>query len=179
MTKASLEKLMWFLNRYPPPPGARIADYGGTENVGMTVVKDSLAAGGQTDYHMLDLDNGHDLRLPIKGPKFDYGICMDLLEHTTDPFLVAKNIVRSMAKGAYLFVTVPFVWELHYFPDYWRFTPQGLELVFPIRIEHMEVIRDKGSGARVNRSRIIAVFQNVKKTNFLTMNQLDKNGHAG
>lgn len=157
---------MWFLNTYPPSPNAHIADYGGTENVGLTIVKDSLAAGGQYDYHALDLDNGIDLREPIKGKKFDYGICMDLLEHTSNPFLVAENIRKSLAPNAYLFVTVPFIWELHYYPkDYWRFTPQGIEELFnTMAIEVIGLVRDKSPKESVPRHRIVAVFKNAKKT---------------
>ena len=165
MTHTSLEYLMWFLNTYPPKAKSRIADYGGTENIGDTIVKDSLADGGQTDYHALDFDNGIDLREPIVGPKFDMGICMDLLEHTSNPFVVAKNIKDSLKRGAYLFVTVPFVWELHYYPkDYWRFTPSGLEELFSdMDVEVLGLVRDAGAGEDVPRTRVVAVFHNVKK----------------
>lgn len=165
MTKTSLEYLIWFLNTYQIPPNSRIADYGGTENVGLTIVKDSLAGGGQHDYHALDFDNGVDLRLPIKGPKFDVGICMDTLEHCSNPFVVAKNIKDSLKKGAILFVTVPFVWELHYYPkDYWRFTPQGVEELFDdMYIEVIGLVRDKMDNEILPRHRIVAVFRKQKK----------------
>jgi len=165
MTGTSLNYLMWTLNTYPPKPGARIADYGGTENIGDTIVKDSLAAGGQLDYTALDFDNGIDLRLPIKGKKFDYGICMDLLEHCSDPFLVAKNIKNSLKKGAVLMVTAPFVWELHYYPkDYWRFTPQGVEELFnDLYIEVIGLVRDQSPKETLPRHRIVGVFRKIPK----------------
>lgn len=173
MTKTSLEYLMWFLNTYPIPPSARIADYGGTENIGDTIVKDSLAAGGQSDYHALDFDNGIDLREPIKGPKFDLGICMDLLEHTSDPLLVARNIKESLNDGALLFVTVPFVWELHYYPkDYWRFTPQGVEQLFnDMYIEVIGLVRDQSPKEDLPRHRIVGVFRNVPKVEIESRNE--------
>ena len=95
MTNTSLEQLRDFLERVKPvlKPTMRIADYGGTKKIGSNVVKKMLKGGGLKDYHMLDFDNGFDLRKSIKGKKFDLGICMDLLEHTTNPFLVAKNII--------------------------------------------------------------------------------------
>lgn len=109
----------------------RIADYGGTNAIGMDSVKNLLAKGNLKNYHMLDFDNGIDLREPIKGKKFDMGLCMDLLEHTSNPFVVSKNIIDSLNTGAFLFVTVPFVWDLHAYPDdYWRFTPHGLSELF-------------------------------------------------
>jgi SAM-dependent methyltransferase len=109
----------------------RIADYGGTEAIGMNSVEKLLSSGHLKNYHMLDFDNGIDLRNPIKGKKFDMGLCMDLLEHTSNPFVVSKNIIDSLVPGAFLFVTVPFVWDLHAYPDdYWRFTPHGLAELF-------------------------------------------------
>lgn len=156
---------MWFLNTYNESIHGRVGDFGGTENIGDTIIKDSLAAGGVTDYHALDFDSGVDLRLPIKGPKYDVGICMDLLEHTSDPFLVAKNIKNSLKKGGILFVTVPFIWEIHYYPsDYWRFTPQGVEQLFnDMYIEVIGLVRDKSDDESVPRHRIVAVFRNQKK----------------
>lgn len=169
MTKTSLEYLVWFLNTYKDGIHGRIADFGGTENIGDTVIRDSLAAGGQNDYHALDFDNGIDLREPILpqsgNKKFDVGICMDTLEHCSNPFVVAKNIKDSLKKGALLFVTVPFVWELHYYPkDYWRFTPHGVEELFStMYIEVIGLVRDKGAGESIPRHRIVAVFRNQKK----------------
>ena len=133
MTNTSLEQLRDFLERVKPvlKPTMRIADYGGTKKIGSNVVKKMLKGGGLKDYHMLDFDNGFDLRKSIKGKKFDLGICMDLLEHTTNPFLVAKNIIDSLNPNALLFVTVPFSWPLHGYPDdLWRFAPSGLFELF-------------------------------------------------
>jgi SAM-dependent methyltransferase len=132
MTKTSLLELREFLKNHQQFffNDMRIADYGGTNRIGENIVQRMFAGGDLNNYNMLDFDNGVDLRNPIEG-KFDVGICMDLLEHTSDPFLVAKNIIDSLNPGAFLFVTVPFVWELHGYPnDYWRFTPQGLGELF-------------------------------------------------
>jgi SAM-dependent methyltransferase len=134
MTRTSLIALNNFLVDHQhlfKDDNMRIADYGGTDEIGKDIVKNMLAEGNLKNYHMLDFDNGVDLREPIAGEKFDLGICMDLLEHTSNPFIVAKNIVDSLNQGAFLFVTAPFVWELHGYPnDYWRFCPQGLEELF-------------------------------------------------
>lgn len=133
MTKTSLTELQKFLQAHQPLffDDMRIADYGGTDNIQKDVVRDMLAKGNLTNYHMLDFDNGVDLRKPIKGKKFDMGICMDLLEHVSNPFVVAKNISNSLKSGAFLFVTAPFIWEIHGYPeDYWRFTPTGIAELF-------------------------------------------------
>ena len=153
----------WFLNEYQPH--GRIADYGGTENVGSSIVRDALATGGQHDYNPLDYDNGVDLMKPIKGPKFDFGICMDLLEHVPNPFVVAGNIYSSLKPNAHLFVTSPLIWELHFYPkDYWRFTPSGLEALFPkMDIELLGIVRDPSPDEVCPRSRVVGVFHKVPK----------------
>lgn len=160
MTLNSLNELVRFLNTYQPKPGC-IADYGGTHEIGAGLVKNTLASGGLTDYHALDLDSGVDLLQPIKGKKYDLGLCMDLLEHTTNPFIVAKNIVDSLNKGAYLFVTVPFIWEIHLYPgDYWRFTQQGVvELFKEMELLEISIVRDKTKGESVPRHRVVGVFR--------------------
>ena len=86
---------------------------------------------------------------------------MDLLEHTSNPFIVAKNISDSLKPGAFLFVTVPFVWELHYHPkDYFRFCPQGLEAVFSeMKTKTIEIVRDQVPDEDLPRQRIVAIFQ--------------------
>lgn len=131
MTPFSFEKLTEFLNKYTTqfPKNPHIADYGGA--MFDQQVRDLLANGGFTDYNVLDYETGFDLNKPLKGKKYDLGICMDLLEHCNKPWLVAKTIIDSLIPGAYLFVTAPFIWELHGFPgDYFRFTSDGLISLF-------------------------------------------------
>lgn len=133
MTPFSRECLITFLNKY----GTRgmisgpVADYGGAGKWGAEV-KRVLATGGITDYTALDYTTGVDLLKPIKGKKYGVGVCMDLLEHTTNPFKVAENITNSLRKGAVLFVTAPFIWAPHNHPgDYFRFTVDGIKVLFP------------------------------------------------
>jgi hypothetical protein len=67
----------------------------------------------------------------LPGP-FATVFCLSVLEHSRQPFRMAENIQRLLAPAAILFVSVPFAWEIHRFPeDYWRFTPDGVRLLFP------------------------------------------------
>lgn len=67
----------------------------------------------------------------LPGP-FATIICLSVLEHCRQPFRMAENILRLLAPGGTLFVSVPFAWEIHRFPeDYWRFTPDAVRLLFP------------------------------------------------
>ena len=68
----------------------------------------------------------------LEGKRFGTIICMSVLEHCSDPFKMARNIQSLMKDGGVLLVSVPFVWEVHGFPDdYWRFTPNGVRALFP------------------------------------------------
>lgn len=183
MTLISLQLLAHFLNKFKPK--GRIADFGGTDKIGgnivrqMIAMKDISVKNSEPDnklnvllsgsgykktppeYIVLDYDNGVDLMKPVKGAKFDAGICMDLLEHTKNPFIIAKNISDSLKSGALLFLTVPFVWELHDYPgDYWRFCPHGLEQLFPkMKAITIEVIRDSVPEEELPRTRLVAIFK--------------------
>jgi hypothetical protein len=45
---------------------------------------------------------------------------------------MAENITRLTAAGGYLLVGVPFSWQIHAYPsDYWRFTADGIRVLFP------------------------------------------------
>lgn len=182
MTITSLQLLAHFLNSFPQE--GRIADFGGTSAIGAQIVKKMLTLSSLTvakdesvkgfgvllngtprkskhQYTVLDYDNGIDLMKPIKGKKFDGGISMDLLEHTENPFIIAENISNSLKKGAFLFVTVPWIWEIHEYPkDYWRFAPQGLEQLFPkMECITIEIIRDQSDEEEVPRSRLVGIFK--------------------
>lgn len=57
--------------------------------------------------------------------------CMSVLEHCRKPWVMAANIESMMESGGTLFVTVPFIWRVHGYPDdYWRFTISGVKSLF-------------------------------------------------
>jgi hypothetical protein len=59
-------------------------------------------------------------------------ICFSVLEHCAQPFDMAKNITALLRPAGTLFVSVPFVWNIHAYPnDYWRFTAEGVQMLFP------------------------------------------------
>ena len=137
MTAISHKGLKFFLNKYRPRVKGSVADYGGGMDAARGVEK-ILFRFDIDDCSGLDYKTGYDLMKKIKGKKYDVGICMDLLEHVSNPFIVAHNISASLKKGALLFVTAPFVWSFHEYPkDYFRFTPDGLKY-----LENVMVIID-------------------------------------
>ncbi|MEO7178372.1 MAG: methyltransferase domain-containing protein [Allosphingosinicella sp.] len=77
------------------------------------------------------VDLVHDLEERLVG-SFDHVECLSVLEHARRPWLVAANIERLLVPGGTLFVSAPFVHRVHAYPnDYFRFTPAGVESLFP------------------------------------------------
>ena len=68
----------------------------------------------------------------LKQRKFNTVFCLSVLEHCSNPFIMAKNITNLLNKNGVLYVSVPFSWKFHAYPsDYWRFTPEGIRILFP------------------------------------------------
>lgn len=117
---------------------------------GRALVVGSKCYGGKPDRRKLypdafgvDLESGdgvdvvHDMEkpLPEKYGKFDHIDCCSVLEHCQRPWLMAENMIGAMNPGASILVQVPFVWRVHNYPgDYWRFTIQSFDILFP-RVE--------------------------------------------
>ena len=62
----------------------------------------------------------------------DLVICCSVLEHVKRPWLAAANIARLVRSGGKLYISVPWVWKYHAYPDdYWRFSWRGILVLFP------------------------------------------------
>ena len=62
----------------------------------------------------------------------DLIICCSVLEHTKKPWVVAENITKLLAPGGKVYITSPWVWRYHAYPDdYWRISFSGIKLIFP------------------------------------------------
>jgi hypothetical protein len=163
MTNVSFELLLNFLNKYQKQLDLPVADFGGSDKIAGKSIRKTLKSGGIVEYYQIDLETGYDLLKPIKGKKFGLGICMDLLEHVTQPFIVAENISNSLKKDALLFVTAPFVWGLHNYPgDYFRYTEEGLKILFPkLKCLETGMGKDMGNVNDIDKFgiRVFAIFK--------------------
>ena len=109
----------------------------------------SGAAGGENDFskifpsalfHKTDIEDSEhidiqwDLELEPENHligKYDLFISTSVLEHVRRPWIAAKNMEKTVSKGGYLYISVPWVWDFHEFPkDYWRFSHQSLDILF-------------------------------------------------
>jgi SAM-dependent methyltransferase len=59
-------------------------------------------------------------------------LCLDTLEHCTDPLRAARELRRVVSpQGGVCLITSVMLMGIHGYPnDYWRFTPEGLRLLF-------------------------------------------------
>lgn len=63
---------------------------------------------------------------------FALTVCCSVLEHTPKPWKMAENITRLTARGGRLYMSVPWVWRYHPYPDdYFRFSFRGVLSLFP------------------------------------------------
>jgi len=108
-------------------------DYGNTSTF-RGMYKDNEYTGidieeGENVDRIVDLTRGIG---DLQKEHFELIICCSVLEHVNKPWLMAENIISLMAKGGYLYVSVPWVWKYHLYPeDYFRISWKGVEMLFP------------------------------------------------
>lgn len=91
-----------------------------------------MEEGGGVDA-VLDLtDEFEIIDAKLNGKRFKTVICASVLEHCANPFKMCNNLTRLLDDNGIVFIGVPFSWRIHGYPsDYWRFTPDGVEMLFP------------------------------------------------
>lgn len=64
--------------------------------------------------------------------QFTHVDCISVLEHARRPWLVAANIERLLEQDGTLYLSMPFAWRIHAYPnDYWRASTEGVQALFP------------------------------------------------
>ncbi len=59
-------------------------------------------------------------------------ICCSVMEHVPRPWKMADNITRLVRPGGKLYISVPWVWRYHQYPDdYYRFSFRGIMELYP------------------------------------------------
>jgi len=110
--------------------------------------KNYIAAGHHPEmiYGKYNCDIHADVEaIPYDDESIDGVICLEVLEHVKHPFKAADEIKRVLRKGGILLLTTPFLTGYHgsnrkldknfahdhkSFSDFWRFTHEGLYLLF-------------------------------------------------
>ena len=66
----------------------------------------------------------------IPDETYDCVVCMEVLEHTLDPFGAVRELRRILKDGGELLVSAPLNWRIHGpIPDCWRFTEHGFKVL--------------------------------------------------
>ena len=147
-------------------------DYGNTPSFrplfeGMEYVGLDMADGPGVD-QVLDMTRDFaEVDSALDERRFGTIFCLSVLEHCRDPFKMCANITRLLAPGGTLLVSVPFSWERHGYPsDYWRFTPDGVKVLFPelaFDDGHSQVHTTREGDARPVDDDLGAVFFSTKR----------------
>jgi SAM-dependent methyltransferase len=113
-------------------PGGRVLDAGAGEApyrelfAGCEYVTTDWAASVHPGARRADVIAPLDA-LPLPDESFDVVVCTQVLEHVPDPGAALAELARVLVPGGRLWLTVPFVGELHEEPyDFFRYTRHGL-----------------------------------------------------
>lgn len=69
---------------------------------------------------------------PLPAAHFELAICCSVMEHVRRPWVFAENLARLVRPGGRIYVSVPWVWRYHAYPDdYFRFSWRGIAELFP------------------------------------------------
>jgi SAM-dependent methyltransferase len=83
--------------------------------------------------------------LPLASGSCRTVVLMQVLEHVREPGLVFAEIYRVLKLGGHLFVTVPFLHEIHHAPhDYYRYTPYAVTAL--AQTAELEVVEIRPTG---------------------------------
>ena len=84
---------------------------------------------------------------PFEDQSFDAVLCLQVLEHVSDPEHVVAEIARVLRPGGTCVMTVPFAYNEHDDPhDYRRLSRHGARLVLSGRLEVAQVVGQGGLG---------------------------------
>jgi SAM-dependent methyltransferase len=73
--------------------------------------------------------------IPFQDEVFDAVLSLNVLEHVTDPFQSASELVRVLKPGGRIYCVVPFLQPEHGYPDhYFNMTRSGIRRLFPERM---------------------------------------------
>ena len=126
-----------FLEKLLPRAGGPVIEIG-SKDYGSTVSFRDLYPG---EYVGVDLEAGTGVDVvadltaglgDLPENHFALAICCSVLEHTPTPWVMAGNLGRLLRPGGSLYISVPWVWRYHAYPDdYFRFSPRAVQSLFP------------------------------------------------
>lgn len=126
-----------FLREHAPLSGGPVLEVGSKQYGSTTSLRDLYT----DEYVGVDMEEGLGVDVvvdlsrtigPLQEGHFGLVICSSVLEHVDLPYAMADNLVRLLKPGGRLYISVPWVWRYHAYPDdYWRFSWRGIQMLFP------------------------------------------------
>jgi SAM-dependent methyltransferase len=126
-----------YLRHWVPEVDGPVLEIGSKEYGSTSSFRDFYA---NAEYVGLDMSEGKGVDVvvdltksigPLGESRFALGICCSVLEHVEKPWLFAANLTRLIRPGGKLYMSVPWVWRYHAYPDdYFRFSHRGVMSLF-------------------------------------------------
>lgn len=130
----------------------------------------------EANYVGLDIDTADDFNMqknneiiyyagtifPFPDNKFSHALCIEVLEHVFDTETFLSEIYRCLEPNGKIILTVPFSARRHHLPhDYYRFTPEALELLFKNKGFTDVSIVERGNDYAVVFNKILCLIQGL------------------
>jgi SAM-dependent methyltransferase len=102
----------------------------------------------------------------IPDSTYDVIACMEVLEHTLNPFDAVKELRRMLKHEGYLLVSAPLNWRIHGpSPDCWRFTEHGWRaLLRDFDILNIDILETPGRELFPIKYNVLAKCDKFKNT---------------
>jgi len=126
-----------YLRHWVPKVDGPVLEVGSKDYGSTSSFRDFYAG---SEYVGLDMSEGKGVDVvadltksigPLRESHFALAICCSVLEHVEKPWLFAPNLTRVIRPGGKLYMSVPWVWRYHAYPDdYFRFSHRGVTTLF-------------------------------------------------
>lgn len=126
-----------YLKRVMPRVEGPVLEVGSKEYGSTSSFRDFYAG---SEYVGVDMSEGQGVDVvvdlartssPLPDAHFALAICCSVLEHVRQPWRFATNLSRVVRPGGRLYLSVPWVWRYHAYPDdYFRFSRNGVRALF-------------------------------------------------
>ncbi len=113
--------------------------------------------------HVGDLTKRND---SIPDETYDCVVCMEVLEHTLDPFRAVEEMRRILKHEGYLLVSAPLNWRIHGpIPDCWRFTEHGFKILLrDFEILEIDILETPGRDLFPLHYNVLAKTDKLKRS---------------
>lgn len=129
---------IFYLKKFMPEVDGPIVEIGSKDYGNTSTFRDHYC---NNEYVGVDMEEGENVDVIIDLTKgigdlpekhFSLGICCSVFEHVKNPWIMAKNLGSVIKPGGVLYISVPWVWPYHPYPDdYFRFSWRGIIELFP------------------------------------------------